>query len=188
MSDEILDLTNILNSIDVFKKKHQYNPFDNYVWREVLTFDYLKSYYPTIKKLGGRYGADGICPELSLVHIEQKSTKTTKRKTTNDYNIRNSRYQFDLSKSLDKLLTADSFLFSLFDGDNSGYPVHVLFVYKPECVSAVKELVLQKQSSFQKMDDTKKTHAHIDLIYEEIELFGEQFGDYKPATNIMEFI
>jgi len=29
MSDEILDLKNILNSIDVFKKKYQYNPFDN---------------------------------------------------------------------------------------------------------------------------------------------------------------
>jgi hypothetical protein len=38
------------------------------------------------------------------------------------------------------------------------------------------------------MEDTKKTHVHIDLIYEEIELFGDQFGEYKPATNIMEFI
>lgn len=188
MSDEILKLIDILNSIDEFKKEYEYNPFDNYVWREVLTFDYLKTYYPTIKKLGGRYGADGVCPELNLGHIEQKSTKTTKRKSTNDYNIRGSRYQFDLSKSLDKILSADSFIFSLFDGYESGYPVHVLFVYKPENVAKVKELILQKQISFQELAEDKKTHAHIDLIYEELELLGEQFGEYKPATNIMEFI
>ena len=188
MSTETVDLIKILNSIDGFKKTYEYNPFDNYAWREVLTFDYLKTYYPTIKKLGGRYGADGICPELNLEYIEQKSTKINKRKSTNDYNIRASRYQFDLSKSLDKILTADSFLFSLFDAAASGYPVHVLFVHKPEYVAKVKELVLQKQASFQKLAEDKKTHAHIDLIYEEIELFGEQFGDYKPATNIMEFI
>jgi hypothetical protein len=37
------------------------------------------------------------------------------------------------------------------------------------------------------MEAEKKTHEHIDLIYSEIELLGEQFGDYKPS-NLMEFL
>lgn len=188
MSNEIADLRNILSSIDEFKKKYDYNPFDNYVWREVLTFDFLKNYYPTIKKLGGRYGADGTCLELNLFHIEQKSTKISKRKTSNDFNIRGSRYQFDLSKSLDKILSADCFIFSLFDSDNSGYPIHVLFVYKHEHVKRIKELVLEKQKSFETLSEDKKTHAHIDLIYDELELLGERFDNQMSESNIMEFI
>lgn len=187
MMNEIEDLKTILKSIDDFKAKYKYNPFDNYAWREVLTFDYLKSHYPTIKKLPGRYGADGDCSELNLVHIEGKSTKCTMRKKTKDYNIRSTKYQFDLSKSLDKLLTADSFVFSLFDSDVSGYPVHVLFIHKPANVKVVKDLVLEKKNKFNTLSEDKKTHVHIDLIYEELELLGEKFGDYLPSTNIMEF-
>jgi len=186
-SDEVAHLLNILESIDDFKGKYGYNPFDNYAWREVLTFDYLKAHYPSIKKLAGRYGADGVCPELNLVHIEQKSVKTRKRKKTNDYNVYGSKYQIDLSKKLDKLLSADAFVFSLFDANTSSHPVNVLFIHQPENVSKVKDMILQKQKDFDKMEAEKKTHEHIDLIYSEIELLGEQFGDYKPS-NLMEFL
>lgn len=187
MAKEIDDLLHILESIDKFKKEYDYNPFDNYAWREVLTFEFLRSYYPTIKKLGGRYGADGVCPELNLSHIEQKSTKAKKRKSSRDYNIRGSKYQIDMSKSLEKTFKADAFIFSLFDSDDSKYPVHVLFVHEEDKVQKVKDLILSKKEVFDSLQEEKKTHAHLDLTYSELEKFGEMYGEYLPAINIMEF-
>lgn len=188
MSKEITDLVHILKAIDVFKEEYKYNPFDNYAWREVLTFDYLKTYYPTIKKLAGRYGADGLCDELNLTYIEQKSTKLKKRKKSQDYNIRGSKYQIDMSKSLEKTFNADAFIFSLFDSADSTYPIHVVFVHDPASVQKVKDLILEKQKSFDVLAENKKTHAHIDLNYDELELLGEKYGDYMPDANIMEFM
>jgi hypothetical protein len=188
MSKEVKDLIHILEAIDAFKKEYNYNPFDNYAWREVLTFHYLKTHYPTIYKLAGRYGADGACEELNLTYIEQKSTKAKKRKKTLDYNIRGSKYQIDMSKSLEKTFKADAFIFSLFDSDDSTYPVHVVFVHDPVNVQKVKDLILEKQKSFDARVEDKKTHAHIDLNYDELRPLGQIFDNQMSKTNIMEFI
>lgn len=188
MNEEIKDLLALLKGKDAFKKKWGYDPFDNYAWREVLTFGYLQKWYPTIEKLSGRYNADGKCAEPLLVHIENKSTKLKKRKRTNDYNIASTRFQFDMSKKLDKMMASDAFIFSIFDSDTSEYPIHVLFIHKPENVQTIKDMVIQKQKHFDSLHEEKKGHVHIDLIYSEIAHLGEKYGDQMPTTNIMEFM
>jgi hypothetical protein len=187
MSKEVDDLVKILEAIDSFMKEFSYNPFDNYAWREVLTFDYLKTYYPTIKKLPGRYGADGCCSELNLTYIEQKSTKAKKRKTSLDFNVIGSKYQIDMSKPLEKTFKADAFIFSLFDSDDSTYPIHIVFVHEPANVQKVKDLILEKQKSFDTRVVEEKTHAHIDLNYDELRPLGQIFDNRMSKTNIMEF-
>lgn len=187
-SEEIKELVSLLQAKDSFKKKWKYDPFDNYVWREILTFDHLKQHYPTIERMTGRYGADGYCPELSLTHIEDKSTKAVKRKKTGDYAIEKSRYQFDLSKSFDKIMMADGFTFSLFDSFDSTYPIHILFIHKPANVTQVKTLIVEKKKEWDKQWAGTNRHAHIDLVYSEIEHLGEKFGKHMPSNNIMEFI
>ena len=187
-SEEIKELILLLEKKDCFKSKWGYDPFDNYVWREILSFDYLKKFYPTIERMIGRYGADGFCPELGLTHIEDKSTKITKRKKTNDYSIEKSRYQFDLSKSFDKVLLADGFSFSLFDTYNSTYPIHILFIHKKDNVQIVKDLIIEKKKEWDKKWAGTNRHAHIDLVYSEIEHLGEKYGEFMPSNNIMEFM
>ena len=187
MSKEVEDIVKILEAVDAFKKEFNYNPFDNYVWREILTFDYLKSYYPTIRKLSGRYGADGCCSELNLTYIEHKSTKAKKRKRSLDFNVIGSKYQIDMSKSLDKTFQSDAFVFSLFDSDDSRYPVHIIFVHEPINVQKVKDLILEKKKLFDAKIDEKKTHVSVDLEYNELRQLGRIFDNRMSKTNIMEF-
>lgn len=188
MTDHDTELFALLKLKDAFKAKWEYDPFDNYAWREEMAFGYLRKTYPTIKKIKGRYGHDGTCDELKLTHIENKSTKLKKRKRTNDYNITSSRFQFDVSKKLDKILKSDAFIFALFDSDKSGYPIHLLFVHQADNVEQIKQMVINKQKKFDSLDESKKGHEHIDLVYNDIQHLGDKFGDYMPTNNIMEFM
>jgi hypothetical protein len=49
-------------------------------------------------------------------------------------------------------------------------------------------MVVEKQKAFESLNEDKKGHVHIDLVYSDIQHLGEKFGDYMPTTNIMEFM
>lgn len=184
MDEHIKDLFAVLKATDSFKEKWGYNPHDNYAWREVLAFDYLKESFPTILKTAGRYGADGSCSELGMTYIEMKTVKTAKKKKTDDYSFMRLPFEFDMSKSQDKLDLADGFIFAVFDSKTSSYPINLLFVNERSKISGLKEVIRDKQRQFVK--GTGRDTVTIE--YGEILPFAESFGDYSPSTLLEFFV
>jgi hypothetical protein len=192
--EEIENLVSILDLITRFKKEWGYNPFDNYTWREVLTFDYLRKYFPTIERLKGRYGADGICPELEKVWIEQKSVIVVKRVKLNDYDWEKIYFEIDVSKNRDKHKNADTFLFPMFDVDSPAYPypVEVLFISEPDNVQKVKDLIAAKIEVFNQ--EAVRKRDTIMLRYRELcdlsVIYRAPYEApvYEPPSTLMEFL
>jgi hypothetical protein len=147
MSTMLEDLRALLAHADEFSLEWAYNPFDNYVWREVIAFEFIKKFYPTAEKLKGRYGYDGKCEELGMTKIEMKSLKTEKRKKKG-YRIVEAKYEFDMSKNGDKTNGADGYVFAIFDKHTSGDPIDLLFVMEKSKIESLKKLIAEKQQEY----------------------------------------
>ena len=185
-SEEIEDLLRVIELGEQFKEKWGYNPTDNYAWREVLTFNYLQQYYPTITKLGGRYGADGECSELGLSWIEQKSVNVSKRKRTSAYNFDKIYFEIDTSESrIKKLDSVDSFIFSMFDAESADhpFPIHVLFIHEEHKVAEMKQLIREEIAR----QYGKRKRETVEMRYVVFQHLAEKYGIETPA-NFMEFL
>lgn len=185
---EIGDLVSLLTSNEQFRNKYGYNPHDNYAWREVMSFNYLEQYYPSIKKLRGRYDQDGICPELKLSWIEHKSVNATLRKKTQSYNFDRLFFEFDVSESrmrnIDKI---DGLIFSMYDRQiNHPHPITVLFVYG-ENLKLLMDIIKKEHAKFY-ADGVRKRET-IEIYYPVIAPFAEIYGVCpEPVVNIMDLI
>ena len=174
--DHIEHLRFVLKTVDDFVATWGYNPYDNYVWREVLTVDYMTKYFPTFTKRPGRHGSDSYCDELGLDKVEIKSVKVKKRKRTNDYNLLSSIFFFDRQQReefRERAVESDAYVFSVFDAQNSDYPISILFCYEKEKVDAVKELIREKQQALLAAPKKRDT---IILKYSEVLPFATPYG------------
>lgn len=185
---ELEDLVSLLKSNETFRETYGYNPHDNYAWREVMSFNYLEQFYPSMEKLRGRYDQDGICPELNLKWIEHKSVNGTIRKRTQTYNFDKLFFEFDVSESrmrnIDKI---DGLIFAMYDRQNNHpYPITVLFVYGDNLTSLMQIIKKEHEKFYTEAVRKRET---IEIYYPVIAPFAEIFGVRpEPIANIMEFI
>jgi len=192
--EEIENLVSILNTVTEYKKDWGYNPFDNYAWREVLTFDYLRKYFPTLERIKGRYGADGICPELEKVWIEQKSVIIKKRVKLNDYDWDKIYFEIDVSKNRDKHKNSDTFVFPMFDETSPAYPypVQVLFISDPDNVQKVKDIIAAKIEVFNQEGERKRDTVQLQYreLFDLSVIYSEPYDPpvYEPPSTLMEFL
>jgi hypothetical protein len=168
----ITDLITLLKQTEEFRLKYGINPHDNYAWREFMSFEYMRAVFPSILKKKGRYGADGICPELGLISVEHKSVNATIRKTTNKYNLENLYFEFDVSESRFKHFDQiDGFMFAMYDRDsvNHPYPVLVLFSYG-ESLKGLKNEIIKERDKF--FTDAKRKRDTIEMYYPVLEKYS----------------
>ena len=187
--NEIEDLEKLLRDNEAFRTKYGYNPHDNYVWREIMSFNYLKDIYPTIQKVSGRYKEDGNCPELNLKWIEHKSTNKLIRKKSQTYNFDKIYFEFDTGESrMRHMHEIDGFIFGIYDRGSVEHPnpVSILFVYGENLKTLISIIEEEKKRFF---DEGIRKRDTIEIYYQTIAPLAEVFGvKPEPLSNIMEFI
>lgn len=187
--NEIEDLEHLLKDNEVFREKYGYNPHDNYAWREIMSFNYLSTVYPSIKKVTGRYKEDGNCSELNLNWIEHKSVNVSIRKKTQTYNFDRVYFEFDVSESRmrhkDKI---DGLIFGMFDRKSKEHPhpISILFVYGDNLKKLISIIEEEHKKFFVESVRRRDT---IEIFYPTIAPLAEVFGvKPEPISNIMEFL
>ena len=187
--DEINDLITLLKDNEVYRKKYGYNPHDNYAWREIMSFNYLKQFYPSIQKIKGRYGEDGNCPELHLNYIEHKSVNVEFRTKKQSYNFEKVFFEFDVSESrMRHMDEVDGFIFAMYDRNSLDHPnpVSVLFVYGNN-LKLLVDLIKEEHKRF--FEEGIRKRDTIEIYYPLIAPFAEKFGvQPEPIVNIMELM
>ena len=190
---EISELIKLIQTTESYRKHWGYNPHDNYAWREIMSFEYMKAFFPSMKKARGRYGADGNCSELNLNWLEHKSVNASLRKTTKTYNFDRIYFEFDVSESRFRHSNeVDGYLFALYDRDSSNhpYPVHVLFSHGKKLLDLKKEINNEREKFF---SDAVRKRDTIELYYPVLhkysdvytdQVFCEQKHTYEPRATL----
>lgn len=154
---EMKDLYKILELLDAYIVEHGFNPFDNYAYREMVCFDYLKNLYPTMQRTSGRHGFDGSCDELGFSKIEMKSRKVKPQKKKGLV-VDGVSFDFDMrEQSAGKTNSADSFLFAIFSAYKTGAPAEMFFISESKNVGKFKRIVKQYEKEFNKNPKGRQT-------------------------------